>query len=78
MEAFSLAFFGVLYFLPLFPSRPSVSCLQHDTSARLGYASLEVCVCAIVGFMISCQTNRRSHLCRHKLAHVAACDLSVM
>lgn len=39
-----LAFFGMLFFSS-FPSSPSVSCLQHDTSARLGSATLEVCVC---------------------------------
>lgn len=43
-------FFGMpLFFLPLFsPSRPSVSCLQHDTSAQLGFAILEACVCVCV------------------------------
>jgi len=39
----SLADFFSCFFSP--PVRPSVSCLQHDTSARLGSATLEVCVC---------------------------------
>lgn len=74
-----LAFFGMLFFSS-FPSSPSVSCLQHDTSARLGSATLEVCVCvracAIGGIMIGCHTP--SHLCWYKLAHVVACDPSVI
>lgn len=68
------------FFCFSFPSMPSVSCLQHDTSAQLGSAILEVCVCVciIVGFMISCYANAASHLCWYKLAHVLSCDWSVI
>lgn len=62
-EAFSLAFFGMPFFAS-FPSRPSVSCLQLDTSAQLGSSTLEVCACVwtLVEFMISCYSNTSSYI----------------
>lgn len=44
-----LAFLGMLFF-SFFPSSPSVSCLQHETSAQLVSASFEVCVCVCGGY----------------------------
>lgn len=32
------------FFFATLPSRPSVSCLQHDTNAQLVFSALEVCV----------------------------------
>lgn len=51
-----LAWFFFFFFATL-PSRPSVSCLQHDTSAQLVFSALEVCVWSTVGFNISSRVN---------------------
>lgn len=76
----SLACFFFLLFLPpaghLFP----VCNMTPVPDQCLGSGSLEVCVCVctIVGFLISCYANAASHLCWYKVAHVLSCDSSVI
>lgn len=80
-EAFSLAFFGIIFsssssvfFYPaghLFP-------VCNMTPVPNWVLLLLRCMCAIVGFMISCFPNAASHLCWYKVAHMLSCDSSVL